>query len=166
MRAGWHTVHTRWGSKTQHICVSAGRLSIHTTWRVYGSLHRSQYSNSVARPSVECRQDGQRTKGPEYFRRNLAPDPNGSQSTRSNSKRSTVQQVCLRRGTNAADTAVGLPGSSHCSRFRLFGLRRTLRRMYSLPHNSSKQARCEFNQHFRFDRKSLMPTDISKHPFH
>jgi hypothetical protein len=32
-------------------------------------------------------------RGPEYFRRNCPPNPNGSQSTRSNSKRSTAQQV-------------------------------------------------------------------------
>lgn len=106
------------------------------------------------------------TNGPEYFRRNLAPNPNGSQSTRSNSKRSTVQQVYWRRGTTAADTAVGLPGRSHCPRFCLLGDRHTLRRMYSLPHNTPKQARCESIQHSRFDRKALMPTDISKYPFH
>jgi hypothetical protein len=34
-------------------------------------------------------------RGPEYFRRNCPPNPNGSQSTRSNSKRSTAQQVKL-----------------------------------------------------------------------
>lgn len=33
-------------------------------------------------------------RGPEFFRKNIAPNPDGSQSTRSNSKRSTAQQVC------------------------------------------------------------------------
>lgn len=32
-------------------------------------------------------------RGPEFFRKNIAPNPDGSQSTRSNSKRSTAQQV-------------------------------------------------------------------------
>lgn len=31
-------------------------------------------------------------RGPEFFRKGIAPNPDGSQSTRSNSKRSTVQQ--------------------------------------------------------------------------
>jgi hypothetical protein len=33
-------------------------------------------------------------RGPEYFRKNVAPNPDGSSSTRSDSKRSTVNQVC------------------------------------------------------------------------
>nr|KIR83364.1 hypothetical protein I308_06256 [Cryptococcus tetragattii IND107] len=32
-------------------------------------------------------------RGPEFFRKGIAPNPDGSQSTRSNSKRSTVQQL-------------------------------------------------------------------------
>ena len=46
---------------------------------------------------ADDRSDGQTdvtfARGPEYFRRNIPPNPNGSQSTRSNSKRSTAQQV-------------------------------------------------------------------------
>ncbi|OXG17644.1 hypothetical protein C367_05139 [Cryptococcus neoformans Ze90-1] len=43
------------------------------------------------------------TRGPEFFRKNIAPNPDGSQSTRSNSKRSTAQQTAFRVALIARD---------------------------------------------------------------
>ncbi|OWZ61946.1 hypothetical protein C366_00872 [Cryptococcus neoformans Tu401-1] len=42
-------------------------------------------------------------RGPEFFRKNIAPNPDGSQSTRSNSKRSTAQQAEFRVALIARD---------------------------------------------------------------
>ncbi|OXC59319.1 hypothetical protein C358_05245 [Cryptococcus neoformans MW-RSA852] len=42
-------------------------------------------------------------RGPEFFRKNIAPNPDGSQSTRSNSKRSTAQQTAFRVALIARD---------------------------------------------------------------
>lgn len=55
--------------------------------------------------------------GPEYFRRNVAPNPVGSQSTRSDSKRSTVQQVRRKNTDRSADhLAVRIPCSAYRER--------------------------------------------------
>lgn len=66
---------------------------------VFVFVPRSEQCHATDKPSEELTGADERAsisfaRGPEFFRKGIAPNPDGSQSTRSNSKRSTVQQVC------------------------------------------------------------------------
>lgn len=82
------------------------------------------------------------TKGPEYFRRNIPPNPNGSQSTRSDSKRSTARQVWISWKPLAcngrAHSAVSLSCRPDSQGLCLLGDGCALRRVHRLPHRPSK----------------------------
>lgn len=95
--------------------------------------------------------------GPEYFRRNVAPNPVGSQSTRSDSKRSTIQQVRRHDTDRPADRlAVRIPRSAYRERLRMPGHGCIIRGMHCMSHSASKSARCQWQWNSAPSQSSLL----------
>lgn len=111
------------------------------------------------------------TNGPECFRRDVPPNPSGSQSTRSNSKRSTAQQVCLHFCTLD-------PRLSELTQQSAFRVALIARDFACLVTDAAYEecTACHIVPQSRPDvnlssvsclhRRSLMPTDIPNPTFH